>query len=45
MKLALVLERGLSRATDDEKLLTFGPTTVDSMKGAAEPAETTDPGR
>jgi len=44
-KLAIVLERGFARAGDDEKLLAFGPIIVDTMKAAAELAETTDYGR
>ena len=44
-KLAIVLERGFSRAGDDEKRLSFGPIIVDTMKAAAELAETTDYGR
>ena len=44
-KLAIVLERGFSRAGDDEKLLSFGPVIVDTMKAAAELAETSDYGR
>jgi aminoglycoside phosphotransferase (APT) family kinase protein len=44
-KLAIVLERGFARAGDDEKLLSFGPVIVNTMKQAAELAETTDYGR
>jgi aminoglycoside phosphotransferase (APT) family kinase protein len=44
-KLAIVLERGFARAGDDEKLLAFGPIIVDTMKSAADLAETTDYGR
>jgi aminoglycoside phosphotransferase (APT) family kinase protein len=44
-KLAIVLERGFARAGQDEKLLAFGPVIVDTMRGAAELAETTDYGR
>jgi aminoglycoside phosphotransferase (APT) family kinase protein len=41
-KLAVVLEQGFQRASDDVKLLAFGPVVLDLMKGAAELAETTD---
>ena len=41
-KLAVVLEQGYQRASDDEKLLAFGPIVLDLMRGAAELAETTD---
>jgi aminoglycoside phosphotransferase (APT) family kinase protein len=44
-KLAIVLEKGYARAGDDEKLLAFGPIIVDTMRAAAELAETTDYGR
>ncbi|HEY2431010.1 MAG TPA: phosphotransferase family protein, partial [Acidimicrobiales bacterium] len=44
-KLAIVLEKGFARAGDDEKLLAFGPIIVDTMRAAAELAETTDYGR
>jgi aminoglycoside phosphotransferase (APT) family kinase protein len=44
-KLAIVLEKGYARAGDDEKLLAFGPVIVNTMKSAAELAETTDYGR
>jgi aminoglycoside phosphotransferase (APT) family kinase protein len=44
-KLAIVLEKGFARAGDDEKLLSFGPIIVDTMRSAAELAETTDYGR
>ena len=40
-KLAIVLEQGFQRAGDDEKLLAFGPIVLDSMRSAAELAETT----
>lgn len=43
-KLAIVLGRGFARAGDDEKLLSFGPIIVETMKAAAELAETTDYG-
>jgi aminoglycoside phosphotransferase (APT) family kinase protein len=41
-KLAIVLEKGFARAANDEKLLAFGPIVVDTMRAAAELAETTD---
>ncbi|WP_416210338.1 phosphotransferase family protein [Frankia sp. Cr1] len=41
-KLAIVLEKGFQRAGDDHKLQAFGPVIVDTMKAAAELAETTD---
>jgi aminoglycoside phosphotransferase (APT) family kinase protein len=41
-KLAVVLEQGYQRASDDEKLLAFGPVVLDLMQGAAELAATTD---
>ena len=41
-KLAIVLEQGFQRATDDDKLQAFGPIVLDLMKGAAELAETSD---
>jgi len=41
-KLAIVLERGFARAGDDEKLLAYGPVIVDTMRSAAELAETTE---
>ena len=41
-KLAIVLERGFQRAGDDEKLLAFGPIIVETMRSAADLAETTD---
>jgi aminoglycoside phosphotransferase (APT) family kinase protein len=41
-KLAIVLEKGFARAGDDEKLLSFGPIIVDTMRSAAELAESTD---
>ena len=41
-KLAIVLEKGFARAGNDEKLLSFGPIIVDTMRAAAELAETTD---
>ena len=41
-KLAIVLEQGFQRAGDDAKLQAFGPIVLDSMRGAAELAETTD---
>jgi aminoglycoside phosphotransferase (APT) family kinase protein len=41
-KLAVVLEQGFQRASDDAKLLAFGPIVLDLMRGAAELAETTD---
>ena len=44
-KLAIVLDWGFSRAGDDEKLLSFGPIIVDTMKAAAEVAETSGYGR
>jgi aminoglycoside phosphotransferase (APT) family kinase protein len=44
-KLAIVLERGFARAGDNEKLLLFGPIVVDTMKQAADLAESTDYGR
>jgi len=44
-KLAIVLEKGFARAGDDEKLLAFGPVVDDTMRAAAELAETTDYGR
>jgi aminoglycoside phosphotransferase (APT) family kinase protein len=44
-KLAIVLERGFARAGDNEKLLAFGPIVVNTMKQAADLAETTDYGR
>jgi aminoglycoside phosphotransferase (APT) family kinase protein len=44
-KLAIVLEKGFARAGDDEKLLAFGPVIVDTMRAAAELAESTDYGR
>ena len=44
-KLAIVLEKGFARAGDDEKLLAFGPIIVNTMRSAAELAESTDYGR
>jgi aminoglycoside phosphotransferase (APT) family kinase protein len=44
-KLAVVLERGFARAGDNEKLLAFGPIVVNTMKQAADLAESTDYGR
>ena len=44
-KLAIVLERGFARAGDDEKLLAFGPVIAQTMKEAADLAESTDYGR
>jgi aminoglycoside phosphotransferase (APT) family kinase protein len=44
-KLAIVLEKGYARAGDDEKLQAFGPVIVNTMKSAAELAETTGYGR
>nr|WP_322751125.1 MULTISPECIES: phosphotransferase family protein [unclassified Frankia] len=41
-KLAIVLEKGFQRAGDDHQLQAFGPVIVDTMKAAAELAETTD---
>jgi aminoglycoside phosphotransferase (APT) family kinase protein len=41
-KLAVVLEQGFQRASDDEKLLAFGPIVLDLMRGAADLAATTD---
>jgi aminoglycoside phosphotransferase (APT) family kinase protein len=41
-KLAIVLEQGFQRASDDTKLLAFGPVVLDLMRGAAELAETSD---
>jgi aminoglycoside phosphotransferase (APT) family kinase protein len=41
-KLAIVLERGFARADDDEQLLAFGPLIVDTMRNAADLAESTD---
>jgi aminoglycoside phosphotransferase (APT) family kinase protein len=44
-KLAIVLEQGFQRSGSDEKLLAFGPIVLDSMKAAAELADTTSYGR
>ncbi|HEY6531787.1 MAG TPA: hypothetical protein VIY72_05765, partial [Acidimicrobiales bacterium] len=44
-KLAIVLEQGFQRSGSDEKLLAFGPIVLDSMKAAADLAETTAYGR
>jgi aminoglycoside phosphotransferase (APT) family kinase protein len=44
-KLAIVLERGFARAGDDEKLLAFGPVIEETMRGAADLAESTEYGR
>jgi aminoglycoside phosphotransferase (APT) family kinase protein len=44
-KLAIVLERGFARAGDDEKLLAFGPVIAQTMREAADLAESTDYGR
>jgi aminoglycoside phosphotransferase (APT) family kinase protein len=42
-KLAIVLEQGYQRATDESPALrAFGPIVLDSMRAAAELAETTD---
>ncbi|MEL7207066.1 MAG: phosphotransferase family protein [Actinomycetota bacterium] len=41
-KLAIVLEQGFQRAGDDPKLQAFGPIVLDTMKAAADLAETTD---
>lgn len=41
-KLAIVLERGYQRAKGDVKLEAFGPVVVDTMRSAAELAETTE---
>jgi aminoglycoside phosphotransferase (APT) family kinase protein len=41
-KLAIVLEQGYQRAGDDPKLLSFGPLILESMRGAAELAATSD---
>jgi aminoglycoside phosphotransferase (APT) family kinase protein len=41
-KLGVVLEQGYQRAGNDEKLQMFGPIVLQSMKEAAELAETTD---
>jgi aminoglycoside phosphotransferase (APT) family kinase protein len=43
-KLAIVLEKGFARAGDDPKLQAFGKVIVESMRAAAELAETTDYG-
>ncbi|OHV48474.1 phosphotransferase family protein [Pseudofrankia sp. BMG5.36] len=43
-KLAIILEQGYQRAGDDPKLLAFGPVILDSMRGAAELAATSDYG-
>ena len=43
-KLAIVLEQGFQRVTDDDKLQAFGPIVLDLMKGAADLAETSDYG-
>ena len=43
-KLAIVLEQGFQRAGDDEKLQAFGPIVLDSMRSAADLAESTDYG-
>lgn len=40
-KLAIVLERGFQRAKGDVKLESFGPVVVDTMRSAAELAEST----
>jgi aminoglycoside phosphotransferase (APT) family kinase protein len=41
-KIAVVLEQGFQRAGDDEKLQAFGQVVLDSMRAAAELAESTD---
>ena len=41
-KLAIVLEQGYQRAGDSPALQAFGPIVLDSMRAAAELAETTD---
>jgi aminoglycoside phosphotransferase (APT) family kinase protein len=41
-KLAIVLEQGYQRAGDSPHLLAFGPIVLDSMRQAAELAETTE---
>lgn len=41
-KIAIVLERGFQRAGDDPKLLAFGPIIEQTMRDAAELAESTD---
>nr|MDQ3293304.1 phosphotransferase family protein [Actinomycetota bacterium] len=41
-KLAIVLEQGFQRAADSPALQAFGPIVLDSMRAAAELAETTD---
>jgi aminoglycoside phosphotransferase (APT) family kinase protein len=41
-KLAIVLEQGYQRAGDSPHLLAFGPIVLDSMRAAAELAETTE---
>jgi aminoglycoside phosphotransferase (APT) family kinase protein len=41
-KLAIVLEQGYQRAGDSPALQAFGPIVLDSMRGAAELAATTD---
>ena len=44
-KLAIVLERGYQRASDDPKLQAFGPIVLDLMQGAADLAESSSYGR
>jgi aminoglycoside phosphotransferase (APT) family kinase protein len=44
-KLAIVLERGFARAGDDENLLAFGPVIAQTMREAADLAESTEYGR
>jgi aminoglycoside phosphotransferase (APT) family kinase protein len=41
-KLAIVLEQGFQRSSDDDKLKAFGPIVLDLMKGAADLADSTD---
>jgi aminoglycoside phosphotransferase (APT) family kinase protein len=41
-KLAIVLEQGFQRAGDNPALQAFGPIVLDSMRAAADLAETTE---